>query len=308
MKTILVIGASGFVGGHLAKALLAEGHAVRCLARDPARVGALAAAGCAVVRGDIADLAAVERAVDGVEAVYISIHTLSPQPAGGAGPRFMDVEKNGLQNVIAACRSHAVKRVVYVTSLGIAPDERSEWLRERWHAEQMLLNSGLDATVIRPGYIIGVGGRGFDTVVGNAKRRIAVSMGGDRPRMRTIALDDLIYYLVGVLGEPRAYGQCYDVGNDDVPSINQLIDGTADVLGRRPPVKLQIPLGLLGALAPLIERMAKLPAGAIKGFTQGMKVDAVGDPLPIRAVLHRPLLSFRQAVERALMIEIEPQR
>jgi nucleoside-diphosphate-sugar epimerase len=121
----------------------------------------------------------------------------------------------------------------------------------------LLLNSGLDAPVIRPGMIVGVGGRGFDTTVGNAQRRVSIALGGDRPKMRTIALDDLIYYLVGVLDDPRAYRQTYDVGNDDVLSINQLIDTTVDILGRRHPIKTQIPLALLGALALLIERMAR---------------------------------------------------
>ena len=302
MKPVLIIGASGFVGGRLATTLLAQGRAVRGLARDPARAAGLARAGCEIVAGDIADPDAVARAVAGTAAVYVSIHTLSAQPGGAAGSRFMAVEQDGLRNVIAACRDGGVRRVVYVTSLGISPDEASEWLRERWHAEQTLLTSGLDATVIQPGSIIGVGGRGFDTVVGNAKRRVSISMGGDAPKLRTIALDDLVYYLIGVLDEPRAFGRAFDVGNDDVPSVNQLIDATAEILGRPRPVKLQIPMEFLGACAPLIERLAKMPKGAVNGFVEGMKVDAIGDPAPIRAILPRPLLPLRAAVERALGI------
>ncbi len=302
MKKVLIIGASGFIGRHLSKALLAAGYAVRCLARNVAKVEDLAAAGCEVVPGDIADLAAVRRAVEAVDAVYISIHTLSPQPGSGTGSRFMDVEKTGVQNVITACRASGVRRVVYVTSLGVSAAERSEWLRERWHTEQLLLTSGLDATVVRPGFVVGAGGLGFDTVVGNAKRRFSFSLSGDKPKMRTIAVDDLVYYLVGVLDEPRAYGQGYDVGNDDILSTNQLIDGTADLLGRPHPVKLQLPLGLMGAGAPLIERLGKLARGTIKGLVDGVQVEMIGDPLPLRALLPRPLLPFPQAVKRALAI------
>lgn len=302
MRTILVIGASGFIGRRLTMALLAEGNAIRCLARDPARLQDLAAAGCEIVQGDVADLSSMQRAMESIQAVYVAIHTLSPQPGGGSGARFMDVEKTGLQNVVATCRSRGVQRVVYVTSLGTAPDAPSEWLRERWQTEQLLLDSGLDTTVIRPGFVVGVGGRGFDTMVGNAKRRIATTMGGDRPRMRAIAVDDLIYYLGGVLDDPRAYRQRYDVGNDDVLSVTQVVDGIADILGRRRPFKVQIPPALLGALAPLVERMGKLPTGAMKGLADSMKVDMIGDPMPIRAILPRPLLSFREAVARAVAI------
>ena len=303
MRKVLVIGASGFIGKQLTKALLVDGYAARCLARNPARVQDLAIAGCEVIQGDISDLPSVQLAVNSVEAVYISIHTLSPQPSSGANPRFMEVEKTGVQNVITACQSCGVRRVIYVTSLGISPDEPSEWLRERWHTEQLLLNSGLEATIIRPGYVVGVGGRGFDTVVSNAKRRIAVSLSGDRPKMRTIAVDDLIYYLIGVLDEPHSYRQRLDVGNDDVLSMNQLIDTTSDILGRPHPIKTQIPLALLGALAPLIERMSKLSGGTMKGIADSLKVDMIGDPMPIRTILPRPLLSFQQAVERALAVK-----
>lgn len=299
MKTVLVIGASGFVGRRMIKALLTKGYAIRCLARNPAKLADLAAAGCEIVQGDIADLSSVQRAVASVDAVYITIHTLSPQQSS-ARPRFMEIEKHGVQNVITACRSSGARRVIYLTSLGISPNEKSEWLRERWNSEQLLLTSGLDATVIQPGYIVGVGGRGFDMVVSNARRRIAVSLGGDSPKMRTIAVDDLVYYLAGVLEDPRTYRQCYDVGNDEVLSINQLIDITAETLGNRRPTKIQIPLALLGTFAPLIERMGKLPGGAMKGMLDSLRVDMNGNPMPIRNILPQPLLTFRQALKRAL--------
>jgi uncharacterized protein YbjT (DUF2867 family) len=299
MQKILVIGASGFVGRHLTKALLAEGHAVRCLARDPSRIQDLAKSGCEIIQGDISDLSSVQRAMQSVQAVYIAIHMLSPQPASNSNERFMDVELNGLKNVVTACKTNGARRVIYVTSLGVAANASSEWLRERWRAEQYLLENGLDATVIRPGMIAGAGGRGFDTLMGQAKQSLAVGL-GSRQRMRTIAIDDLIYYLVGVLEDSRAYGQCFDVGNDDVLTNAEMIDTDADVLGRKHPTKIGIPLGLLGPLTALIERAAKFPKGSFKGLIDSLEADMTGDPRPIRSILPRALLTYRQAVERAL--------
>ena len=303
MEGILVIGASGFVGRHVAQALLADGYTVRCLARNPARARDLAQAGCEVVQGDISDLASMQSALESVRAAYISIHTLSPQRDNTAGQGFMEIEMNGLQNVVAACRTHGVRRLIYVTSLGIAPDAPGAWVRGRWHTEQFLLNSGLDVTVIRPGQIVGVGGQGFDMMVGQAKRPIAMMMGGGRGKWRNVALDDLVYYLVGVLDDSRAYGRTYDVGCDDILTNDQMMDLAAEVLGRRHPIKMHLPRAVLGALSPLIERMSKFPRGSIKGLLDGLDVDLIGDPMPIRAILPRPPLSYRQAVERALTKE-----
>jgi len=303
MRKILVIGASGFVGGHLARALLADGYAVRCLARNPAKVEDLALIGCVIVPGDMSDLASIRQALESVEAAYISVHTLSTQHANTAGQGFMEVEMNGLRNIVTACQAHGVRRLIYVTSLGITPDGPSEWVRGRWRTEQFLLKSGLDVTVIRPGQIVGVGGQGFNMMVSQAKRKVALVLGSGQGKMRNIAIDDLVYYLVGVLNDPRANGQCYNVGCDDILTGDQMIDVAAEVLGRPHPGKVHVPRTLLSALAPLIERMGKLPRGAIKGIVDSLKIDLTADPTPIRTILPRPPLSYRQAVERALIKE-----
>ncbi len=300
MSRILVIGASGFLGRHIALALLADGYAVRCLARNPSRVQDLAKAGCEIVQGDISDLASMQNAMESVQGAYISIHTLSPQHANTAGQGFMEVEMKGLQNIVTACRTHGTRRLIYVTFLGMVPDAPSAWVRERWKTEQFLLNSGLDVTVIRPGQIVGTGGRGFDMMMTQARKSVAMVIGNGRQKWRNIALDDLVYYLVGVLNESRAYGNPYDVGCDDILTNDQMIDVAAEVLGRRHPRKLHISQTLLGALAPLIERMSKLPKGSVKSFLDSLKVDCIGDPMPIRSILPRPPLPYRQAVERAL--------
>jgi uncharacterized protein YbjT (DUF2867 family) len=301
MNKILVFGASGFVGSHVAKALLADGYEVRCLARNPARVQGLAIDGCEIVKGDISDLASMQQALKSVQAAYISVHTLSPQQASPAGQGFMEVEMNGLQNIVTACQTHGVRRLIYLTFLGSTFDSPSAWVRGRWRAEQFLLKSGLDVTVIRPGQIAGVGGHGFNMMVSQARRSPTLMLANGKQKWRNIAIDDLVYYLIGVLNEPRTYGHCYDVGCDDIMTNDQMVDIAADVLGRNHPIKIHFPRALLVALAPLVERVSKLPEGSIRGFVDTMQTDAIGDPTPIRAILPRPPLSYRQAVERALI-------
>lgn len=300
MEKILVIGASGFIGKHVARALLANGMPVRCLVRTPARVHDLATAGCEIVQGDISDPATMQHALYGVRAAYIAVHTISPQQTSAAGQGFMDIEMSGVQNIVTACRMHGVRRLVYVTSMGVSENAPNAWLQGRWRIEQFLLQSGLDVTIIRPGQVIGRGGFGFNTVLSQAKRRVTITMGNGRQKWQNIAIDDLIYYLVGVLNAPRTYGQGYDVGDDAIMTTNQMIDITADVLGRTHPLKIPIPQKLLVVFAPLIERVSKFPPGSIKSFMDGLTTDLIGDPMPIRAILPRPPLSYRQAVEREL--------
>lgn len=168
----------------------------------------------------------------------------------------------------------------------------------------MLLESGLDATVIQPGMIVGRGGQGFGTAVSQARRRLAVTLGGDRPLMRSIAVGDLVSYLPGILDEPHSHGLRLAVGNDDVLSMNGMIDVLASILGRPAPRKVQVPRALLRGLAPVVERLGRLQKGALGGLVDSLGTDLVGNPGPIRALLPGPLLSFQEAAERALAGEV----
>ena len=302
MKRILVIGGSGFVGGYLTRQLLAEGYKVRCFARNPEKVKELEELGCEIVKGDLSDLSSVQHALDSMDAVYISIHTLAPQHKNTADLGFMDIEMNGLKNVVMGCKMHQVHRLIYVTSLGISSDKKDAWTSGRWKTQQYLLNSGLDVTVIQPGMIVGIGGQGFNMVLANAQKRTAFVVGNGRNKFRCIAIDDLTYNLTGVLKEPKAYGQCYEVGSDDVLTGDQLIDAAAEVTGHPHPRKIHIPLVVLRFAAPLIERIAKSPKGSIKGALDGLGADMIGDPSAIRTLLPRRPLSYKQAVERALKV------
>lgn len=301
MDKILVIGATGFVGKRLAQALVQSGYRVRCLARNPDQIRDMVGETCEVVKGDISDPELIRKALESVEAAYICINTLSSQPNTSKDLGFMDIEINGLRNIVEGCRANGVKRLIYLTSLGISADSTNTWTRERWKAEQILFQSGLNVTVLRPGQIVGQGGFGFDSMVGQAGRRIALGFANGKQLWRSIALDDLLYYLIGVLDDERTYGQRYEVGGDDVLSFNQMIDVAADVLGRPHPQKLALPQGLILMMAPMIERAGKLPKGALRGLFDGAELDMVGNPAPIRNILPKPLMSYRQAVETALI-------
>ena len=303
MKKILVIGSSGFIGGYLTRQLLKDGYGVRCLARTPDKLKGLAGSGCEIVKGDISDAVSVQKALESIDAVYIAIHTLAPQQADTADKGFMDIELNGLENIVNGCEMQQVRRLIYVTAIGISADKTDPWTRGRWKAQQFLINSKLDVTIIQPGMVVGIGGQGFNMVLSNAQKRFAFVVGNGRNKFRCIAIDDLTYDLIGVLDEPKAYGQIYEVGSDDVLSMDELIDIASDVASHRHPGKIHISLGILRFAAPLIQFIAKSPRGAIKGVLDGLGADMIGNSLPIRKLLPMPPLSYRQAVAAALEVQ-----
>jgi uncharacterized protein YbjT (DUF2867 family) len=300
MENVLVIGASGFVGKNLAKQLIKEGYQVRCLARNLAKIQDLAEIGCNLVQGDISDDYSLIKATESIDAIYIAIQTLAAQKAAPSDLNFMDIELNGLKSMVTAGKVNKVKRIIYVTFLGTSPTSKSLWIEGRWRAEQYLINSGIDSTVIRPGLIVGIGGQGFNTALSNAKKGIAIVIGNGKSKMRIISIDDLVYYLVNVLTEPKAFGQCFDVGNDDVITGDERIDTIAEVIGNKKPAKIHIPKFILKAFTPIIGLTGMFSKGSFKTITDSIGLEAVGDPSAIRKLLPKQLLTYRQAIEKAI--------
>ncbi len=156
-------------------------------------------------------------------------------------------------------------------------------------------------SLARPGEVVGIGGLKFDLEVRLARQSVAVELGSGQWKTNcNIAIDDLVYYLAGVLDEPRTFGQRYDVGSDEGLTIDQMIDICAEVQGHSHPPKFHLSLGLLEHTGPLIEHLMGLPRGAVAAGVQVAPTDLHGNPDPIRAALPRPPLSYREAVQQAL--------
>ncbi|GAA3289486.1 SDR family oxidoreductase [Streptomyces cinereospinus] len=300
-QVVLVIGGTGFLGRRVVSALTGAGHRVRSLVREPARAAGLFDDRVEIAQGDMLDADAVAGAVRQARAVIVCVHTLSAQPARKAGHDFVDVEVAGVGNIVAACRANGVDRLLYVTSIGVAADASSSWTRGRARIESLLFASGLDVTVLRPGMIVGHGGSGFGMVERGARSRAAVLLSSRHQRFRTVAVDDLAHQLVVLLDEPRSFGRHFDVGSDDVLTIDEMMDLAAEHLGRRRPTKIHLPRRAIACIAPLVERAAKMPPGAISGFVgAGSDSDMIGDATAIRALLDQPPRTFGEAMAQAL--------
>ena len=117
---VLVTGATGFTGGHLARALVGRGESVRALVRDESRARALAESGVTLVKGDLADAASLDRATGDVDVVYniaalyreagLPDETYRAVNAGACGPSSRPRRKNG------------VRRVVHCSTVGVHGD------------------------------------------------------------------------------------------------------------------------------------------------------------------------------------------
>jgi nucleoside-diphosphate-sugar epimerase len=229
---VLVTGATGFTGGHLARGLLARGDDVRLLVRDPARAADLQKAGATLVQGDLAARDSLARAVEGVEVVY-NIAALYRE-AGLPIEAYRTVNAVAVGWLIEAAAQAGVTRLVHCSTVGVHGD-----------IEQPPANE--DAP-LRPGDVYQETKVEGEQIAREASARTGlgvairfVILGRGEIFYHLTYIDDLVdgFRLCGT--HPKAAGQTYILSGPEVTTLNELVAITASVAGVKPPA-LRLPV------------------------------------------------------------------
>jgi len=265
---VLVTGATGFTGGHLARALAARGDTVRALVRDPGRAGA-ALPGIELMAGDLTDDASLARAVEGVATVY---HIAALYRAAGLDDGvYRAVNATAVGTLIARAGAAGVRRVVHCSTVGVHGDiahppadeeaplrpgdvYQATKLEGERIAREAAARAGVELVIVRPTGIYGPGDRRLLKLFrGVARRRFVVLGRGDIWYHLTF-IDDLVdgFRLCGTV--PAAAGRTYILSGPEVTTLNELVQITADVAGVAPlPLHLPVwPFWLAGAACEAI--------------------------------------------------------
>jgi uncharacterized protein YbjT (DUF2867 family) len=154
MAAVFITGPSGFMGQRLSAELAARGHRVTGLVRSGSE--GRVAAGCRAVTGDPLDAASYRRHVAGHDTFVHLVGVSHPSPAKAA--QFRSVDLASARQSVAAASSSGIRNFVYVSVAHPAPIMR-EYIAARSEAEQAIRESGLNATILRPWYVLGPGRR-----------------------------------------------------------------------------------------------------------------------------------------------------
>jgi uncharacterized protein YbjT (DUF2867 family) len=295
--TVLVTGATGYVGGRLVPRLLEEGYRVRVLARGGAdRLrGRPWADEVEAVAGDALDPASLVPALEGVDAAYYLIHSM-----GGSG-EFGERDRLSARNFGVVAAMQGVQRIIYLGGLGDPEANLSHHLRSRQETGEVLRASGVPVTEFRAGMVVGSGSLSFEMLRHLTERLpVMICPRWVFTRSQPIAVRDILQYLVGTLTVPESAGRIIEVGGPDVLTYADMMYAYAR---ERRLKRWLIPVPALtpGLSSHWVHWMTPVPAGIASPLILGLRNELLVDDTAARELFPdiRPM-GFQEAVRIAL--------
>lgn len=296
---VLLTGASGYIGGRLAAALLKRGYAIRCLARSPQKIAGRPWASdprVEVVQCDLSDFDQAVTAMRGCGPAYYLVHSML---ASGEGYAAKDVETATL--FAKAAESAGITRIIYLGGLGEMGAGLSEHLRSRRETERALSSASVPLTVLRAAMIIGSGSASFEILRYLVERLpIMVTPRWVTTECQPIAVRNVLGYLTACISTPETIGKALDIGGSDVVTYLELMRIMAEEMHL--PRRWVIPVPVLTpALSSLwIHLVTPLSSRIARPLAEGLRNRVVCRNDDAQRLMPQSLLCVREAIRLAL--------
>ena len=290
MSTVLVTGATGFIGRRLVPALLDAGHDVRAMTRHPETYDGPGKA----VGADVMDADSLRPALEGVDVAVYLVHSLDD-------PDFERKDAEAARNFSAAAAAAGVRQIVYMGGLGDDEQDLSAHLRSRREVEELLGADGVPVTVLRAAIVVGHGGISWEITRQLVKNLPAMVVPRwVATRTQPISIDDVVRYLAGVVGHPDAIGRVFEIGGSEQLTYKEMLAIANDVAGSRP-----LPIVVVPMLTPRLSSywlalVTDVDVTTGRNLIDSMSTEVVVTDTSIREVVPGEPLSYRESVRRAL--------
>ncbi|MFY9916412.1 MAG: NAD(P)H-binding protein [Nocardioidaceae bacterium] len=286
---VLVAGASGFVGRRLCPALAAAGHEVRAMTRHPDSYSGDGEA----VFGDVHDAGTLTKALAGCRAAYYLVHSLDSKD-------FERLDAEAARAFGKAAADAGVEQIIYLGGLGSDSEQLSSHLRSRREVEGLLGGAGVPVTVLRAGIIVGSGGISWEMTRQLVDHLPAmVTPRWVRTRTQPIAVADVVRYLVGVLDEPRAKGQVFEIGGPEVLQYVTMLRRVA-AIKKSPLLIVPVPLLTPGLSSRWLALVTNVDTQTGRSLIDSMANEVVVHDDSIRTVVPFEPMGYDDAVRVAL--------
>jgi NADH dehydrogenase len=286
MTTVLVTGASGFVGSHVVPALLEAGHRVAALVTSETagervlrRLPEDRRAAVELRHGDVTDPAALPGAFSGVDTVVHLVAVASDRD-GGASLRLINTE--GTRNVVAAMSVTGVRRLIHQGALGVVDDPRLHYASSKAKAEAIVAASDLDWTILKPSLLYGPRD-GFFNILASLVRMSPLLVpvpGSGTSRFQPMAIEDLARVVVRSLEDPATFRRTYLLGGPRYWTYREIMEEVLRGMGSKRAI-VPMPVSLISLFARIAEAL-RIPFPVATDQLRQLKLDNIGPLSTVR--------------------------
>lgn len=288
--TVLVTGATGFIGRRLVPDLIGRGHRVRAMTRNPDGYDGPGEA----VGGNVDDAASLAEPLAGVDVAIYLVHSLDDN----------DFERKDAAAATAfgtAAAEAGVRQIVYMGGLGKDEDRLSAHLRSRRQVEQCLGEGGVPVTVLRAAIVVGAGGISWEMtrqLVKNLPAMVVPKWAGTLTQ--PVAVDDVVRYLAGVIDEPRAIGRVFEIGGPEQLTYLEMLQQAAEVMtGHRVPI-FTVPVLTPKLSSYWISFVTNVDVTTGRNLIDSMGTEVIQTDRDILDVVPGDTISYQDAVRQAI--------
>ncbi len=297
-RPVLVLGATGYVGGRLLPLLLERGWKVRAAGRSDRKIQGRPWGNhpnLEVVVADALDTAVLTEAMRGCRAVFYLIQSVRPGEQD-----FATLDRRIAYSTVHAARAAGVDRIIYLTGLG-NPTHLSEQLRSRYEVGEILALGGARVTQLRAPLVLGSGGACFEMIQAFCGYlRVMFAPRWMDARCQPIAIANVIEYLAGCLDHPETAGEVYEIGGPDTLTWRELFHVYADEAGLPRRLVLVLPLRIHRISIWWMNLVTPVSVALIRPLVERMRDEILCRDDRIRTIVPQRLLSCREAIVKAL--------
>lgn len=291
--SILVTGATGFIGSRLISTLTSSGITVKGMSRRKLSD----AHNVKYVQADVFDVEQLEKAMSGIDIVYYLLHSMEGDKQHWR--EFASRERIQAQNFLKAATKANVKRIIYLGGLVNDSLELSPHMQSRKEVGEILASGGIPVTQLRASLIIGAQGGSYAMLRYLVERlRIMVTPSWVKSLAQPIAVDDVIKYLVGCMNHPETSGKIYEIGGPDTMTYEELMRVYSAYLNKNLFV-IQIPFLTTRLSSYWVDLITPVKASLARPLIDSLVHDTVVNDDSITKIIPIQLKSVRESIDVA---------